>query len=187
MTVQCEDRSRNEKSSGPPSSLNKRQSVDLQRRITTSPPTPTFPFSFSQGFSAPSYPYHTVPTDEVSLAKEKARIQAELDRLGIDIAKNQQSLMEGKDETCPACLYTGVATCIGLAGYFAHIAFEEGGEQASQKARTIADRTGQAPLKASWSWMAQARSTETIRRQRPAFLAISAAWLVAGAYRWHLG
>ena len=38
-----------------------------------------------------------------------------------DIERLQSEL----DQPCQACLYTGVATCVGLAGYFAHFATEE--------------------------------------------------------------
>ena len=45
------------------------------------------------------------------LAREKARVQAELDRLD--------------HQSCLSCLVTGVGTCLGLAGYFGYLGMEE--------------------------------------------------------------
>jgi hypothetical protein len=39
-----------------------------------------------------------------------------------DIERLQKELDQ---ESCQACLYTGVATCMGLAAYFAHLATED--------------------------------------------------------------
>jgi hypothetical protein len=90
------------------------------------------------------------------LVEQKALVQAELDRLEL----------EGP---CSSCLYTGVATCAGLAAYFTHIAYDT-----SDIAATLTRRQRHAQLK-------------LMVQRRPYFLAISAGWLVAGAYRWHLG
>eukprot|EP00977_Amphora_coffeiformis_P013186 scaffold3403_cov158-Amphora_coffeaeformis.AAC.4 len=46
-----------------------------------------------------------------NIANEKARVQAEIDRLD--------------RESCLSCLVTGVGTCAGLAGYFGYLAMEE--------------------------------------------------------------
>ena len=59
------------------------------------------------------------------------------------------------EESCKACLYTGMATCTGLSLYFMKMALEE--------------------------------STKSQKSQKPFLLTMSAAWAVAGAYRWHLG
>jgi hypothetical protein len=83
-------------------------------------------------------------------------VQAELDRLE-------------REGPCSSCLYTGVATCAGLAAYFTHIAYDT-----SDIAETLTRRQKQAQLKLMVS-------------RRPYFLAISVGWVVAGAYRWHLG
>lgn len=45
------------------------------------------------------------------VATEKARVQAELDRL--------------EHQSCLSCLVTGVGTCLGLAGYFGYMSMEE--------------------------------------------------------------
>jgi hypothetical protein len=90
------------------------------------------------------------------LEEQKAAVQAELDRLE-------------REGPCSSCLYTGVATCAGLAAYFTHIAYDT-----SDIAATLTRRQRHAQLKLMVS-------------RRPYFLAISAGWLVAGAYRWHLG
>jgi hypothetical protein len=87
------------------------------------------------------------PTDRASLEREKARVQAEIDRLD--------------SSSCWGCLLTGVGTCLGLSTYFFYLGYGE--EQRSQRAR-----------------LRQIR-------QRPFYVAISASWLVVGAYRLHLG
>jgi hypothetical protein len=90
------------------------------------------------------------------LEEQKAAVQAELDRLE-------------REGPCSSCLYTGVATCAGLAAYFTHIAYDT-----SDIAATLTRRQRHTQLKLMVS-------------RRPYFLAISAGWVVAGAYRWHLG
>jgi hypothetical protein len=90
------------------------------------------------------------------LVEQKALVQAELDRLE-------------REGPCSSCLYTGVATCAGLAAYFTHIAYDT-----SDIAATLTRGQRHAQLK-------------LMVQRRPYFLAISAGWLVAGAYRWHLG
>jgi hypothetical protein len=56
--------------------------------------------------------------------REKARIQAELDRL-----ERQSGRRQDDTERCDSCLYTGVATCAGLASYFAHMALYDAAVQ----------------------------------------------------------
>jgi hypothetical protein len=90
------------------------------------------------------------------LIEQKALVQAELDRLEL----------EGP---CSSCLYTGIATCAGLAAYFTHIAYDT-----SDLAATLTRRQRHAQLKLAV-------------QRRPYFLAISAGWVCVGAYRWHLG
>ena len=85
---------------------------------------------------------------------ERAEIQAKIERL--------RSYQER--ESCPSCLYVGVATSLGLAAYFAHLAMEKVDE------RTLS---------------AVARRHQ--RYNKPIFLTFSFGWLAAGAYRWHLG
>lgn len=85
---------------------------------------------------------------------ERAKIQAEIEKL--------RAAQE--NESCPSCLYVGVATSLGLAAYFTHLALEKVDE------RTL---------------------SEAARRQqrynKPVFLAFSVGWVAIGAYRWHLG
>jgi hypothetical protein len=68
---------------------------------------------------------------------------------------------EQDEERCKGCLWTGLITCVGLSGYFAHAAFDP----------PLPHETMQ----------------QVLRQRRPLYLAISAGWLVLGAYRWHLG
>ena len=81
--------------------------------------------------------------------EERAKIQGEINRL--------------QNESCASCLWTGVATCAGLAVYFAHAAYE------IDKAKLTAVAKQQQ------------------RYNKPAFMAISVGWLGIGAYRWYLG
>ena len=90
------------------------------------------------------------------LEEQKAAVQAELDRLE-------------REGPCSSCLYTGVATCAGLAAYFTHIAYDT-----SDIAETLTRRQRHSQLK-------------LMVQRRPYFLAISAGWVVAGAYRGYLG
>jgi hypothetical protein len=54
-----------------------------------------------------SSPFSNMTREE--LAKEKARVQAEIDR----------------SQGCPSCLFVGMATSFGLAAYFTHLAVED--------------------------------------------------------------
>jgi hypothetical protein len=58
--------------------------------------------------------------------REKARIQAELDRLERPGQRHRQDV---DTDRCDSCLYTGVATCTGLAAYFAHMALYDAAVQ----------------------------------------------------------
>lgn len=88
---------------------------------------------------------------EEEQTQKRAKIQAEIDRL------------QHKSESCASCLWTGVGTCVGLAAYFAHAAYEID----ESKLTAIAKRQQ--------------------RYSKPAFLFISVGWLGIGAYRWYLG
>jgi hypothetical protein len=70
--------------------------------------------------------------------------------------------------SCPACLYTGVATCVGLSAYFAHSAYKM--QRVSQYQKE-----------------AFANSSAFMRHSPKIFMALSAGCLGLGAYRWHLG
>jgi hypothetical protein len=95
------------------------------------------------------------------IRQQKQFVQSELDRLGHE-----------NNDTCPSCLYVGVVTCVGLAGYFANIAFEE-----TSNTSTTATTTN----------IANAASRRPSKLHKPIFLLISLGWLCAGAYRWKLG
>ena len=71
-----------------------------------------------------------------------------------------------EEESCLTCLFTGIATCTGLSLYFAKIALLEIPDITKEMSQEVA--TGH-------------------RRSRAGFLVISAFWVAAGAYRWHLG
>jgi hypothetical protein len=92
------------------------------------------------------------------LRDQKLTVQAELDRLD-------------RQGPCPSCLYTGVATCAGLAAYFVHLAYDTSLPNA---ARQNSQRARHAQL-------------VLLAKQRPYFLGIAAAWVGAGVYRWQLG
>jgi hypothetical protein len=56
------------------------------------------------------------------IQREKQRIEAEMDRLtGGERGGDDADLGGGGRASCASCLYTGVATCAGLAAYFAHL------------------------------------------------------------------
>jgi hypothetical protein len=78
----------------------------------------------------------------------------------------QQQHNKREDESCAGCLYTGVATCTGLALYFAKIALLEVPDISRDMPREVASAH---------------------RRSRAGFLAVSATWLGISVYRWHLG
>jgi len=80
------------------------------------------------------------------IVNEKARVQAEIDRLD--------------GESCLSCLVTGVATCVGLAGYFGYLAMED---------------------------MHMKPITPQVRQRIAFFGVMSVGWLGVGAYRLYLG
>ena len=80
------------------------------------------------------------------IVNEKARVQAEIDRLD--------------GESCLSCLVTGVATCVGLAGYFGYLAMED---------------------------MHMKPITPQVRQRIAFFGVMSVGWVGVGAYRLYLG
>ena len=127
-----------------------------------------------------------------------------------------QSQQKEEVESCRSCLYTGVVTCIGLSGYFLHLATEE--EEIQQKGKGDIKRrdksssqqpskmngtrsngkpTSQSTIpgnsnKATQSFQSSLKdfmkgTNHTVpKNNRPFLFAMSAAWAVAGAYRLYL-
>ena len=112
----------------------------------------------------------------------------------------------GRDETdsqesCRACLITGVSTCVGLSGYFLYLATEEeeGKTETGKRERTqngkgmraINGNKGTPKAPPSSSLFGDVpkfmRGTPAPPQHRPFLFAMSAAWAVAGAYRLYLG
>jgi hypothetical protein len=109
------------------------------------------------------------PRDRELLQREKARVQAELDRL----------------EGCPSCLVVGVATCVGLAGYLTHLAYELPLPEPPHHGAAATAAAGSAGAAA-----AAAARKEAIRQalqRRPYFLSMAVGWICVGAYRLYLG
>jgi len=52
-----------------------------------------------------------------------------------------------EQESCRSCLYTGVATCIGLSGYFFYLANEEDGHRTMKQPRDGRYHGGTTPQK----------------------------------------
>ena len=77
-------------------------------------------------------------------------------------------------ESCRTCLYTGLATCTGLSGYFLYLAMEE------ELHRTSKPNTLQSTIV---NFM---RGKPIPKQNRPFLFAMSAAWFVAGGYRMYL-
>ena len=77
-------------------------------------------------------------------------------------------------ESCRSCLYTGLATCTGLSGYFLYLAMEE------ELHRTSKPNTLQSTIV---NFM---RGNPVPKQNRPFLFAMSAAWFVAGSYRLYL-
>jgi hypothetical protein len=111
------------------------------------------------------------------------------------------------EESCRSCLYTGVVTCVGLSGYFFHLAMEEqqsnsGGSESSPRKPCAANGGNRiAPvfnrpsensnkIRISTSFqtyiMDSMRGNQVSPKNRPFLLAMSAVWGVAGAYRLYL-
>lgn len=67
---------------------------------------------------------------------------------------------EDQKDSCSSCLFVGVATCTGLAGYFAHMAFELPPATETAAAAMI---------------------------RKPTLLTISVGWMCLGIYRACLG
>lgn len=82
---------------------------------------------------------------------------------GTNISRNSA---KQEKESCDACLYTGVATCVGLSLYFAKIALLEVPDITKEMPKDIAA--------AHW-------------RSKAGYLTVSAVWVGIGVYRWHLG
>ena len=126
-----------------------------------------------------------------------------------------QSQQKEEVESCRSCLYTGVATCIGLSGYFLHLATEE--EEIQQKGKDdikIRDKSSsQQPSKmngmhtngkptsqsnipninkatqlfqSSLKNFIKGTNHTVPKNNRPFLFAMSAVWAVAGAYRLYL-
>jgi hypothetical protein len=72
---------------------------------------------------APNRATPPFPLSLQEIQREKQRIQAELDRLenAERGAGSDGGEASGGGTSCASCLYTGVATCAGLATYFAHL------------------------------------------------------------------
>ncbi len=107
------------------------------------------------------------------------------------------------EESCRSCLYTGVATCVGLSGYFLHLAVEEQqpNESSPHKPRganwgnriaPVSLRTSENSNKMRMSTSFQTyimnsmRGNQVSPKNRPFLFAMSAVWGVAGAYRLYL-
>jgi hypothetical protein len=76
---------------------------------------------------------------------------------------NDPHHQNSQQESCKSCLYVGVATCAGMAVYFIHLGCDE-------QMPTLFNR----------------KHVLGAMRNKPWMFAISAAWVGAGAYRWHL-
>jgi len=111
-----------------------------------------------------------------------------------------RELQSELDKPCPSCLYVGVGTCLGMAGYFAHLAFEEQQPQettttttttssvaSSQQHQTVRSQPSVMKTTTTKIMMMTKPLKQGYNYNRPFFLAVSACWMVAGAYRWHLG
>lgn len=119
----------------------------------------------------------------------------------------KQATREEREESCRSCLYTGVATCMSLSVYFAHLAFEDN-DRKSQKLRsdglnkyrdteqpkTHSHHSTRGPIQhkhksigIQGSWMKSLQGgSPTMKSNRPFLLLCSACWVAAGAYRWYL-
>ena len=98
--------------------------------------------------------------------------------------------------SCRPCLYTGVATCIGLSAYFYHLAHEDTVKEISGNNKDGLSKSQQL----SNQKQASPRSSELhktllnlFRKEppprlsnRPFLLTCSAFWAVAGTYRLYL-
>lgn len=106
------------------------------------------------------YPHHLLANDHHQSSKA-AQLHTQF------VSPTNNSFYQKQEEdSCSSCLYTGIATCTGLALYFAKIALLE---------------TPDVTKEMSWE------VAKGHHRNRAGFLVISAFCVVTGAYRWHLG
>jgi hypothetical protein len=77
--------------------------------------------------------------------------------------QGRKDYREAEDESCDACLYTGVATCTGLSGYMFKMALLDLPEEGTKL------------------------FTNQVRNQKRFLLLFGASWAVAGIYRLYLG
>jgi hypothetical protein len=114
------------------------------------------------------------------------------------------------NESCRSCLYTGVATCVGLSAYFAHLALEEDTDKRTGGSKSAHGSTKshmkQTPMHSNSrinkhmnvpNFTSAKRSSEAksnlmrckplqMKSNRPFLMICSACWAAAGAYRIYL-
>ena len=103
--------------------------------------------------------------------------------------KMKSTAQRENKESCQSCLYTGVATCIGLSGYFFYLATEEDTRQPNKKqqhpSKLCSNKSvPKSPTFPSIKSFMQGKPIP--KRNRPFLFAASAVWAVAGAYRVYL-
>ena len=84
------------------------------------------------------------------------------------------------EESCKSCLYTGVATCFGLASYFAYLAMED-------ELTKMTTTTSHANFNSHSFMKESGKILRLAARNKPGFLIVSAGWVVIGVHRWNLG
>lgn len=111
-------------------------------------------------------------------------------------------------ESCRSCLYTGVATSVGLSGYFLYLAMEEElhrttkqSESSPHKPHATNGEIKNAPVisrsnsskkntptgfQSSFASFMRGNQGQVPKKNRPFLFAMSAFWCVAGAYRLYL-
>ena len=99
-------------------------------------------------------------------------------------------------ESCRSCLYTGVATCTGLSGYFFHLAMEEesprsapkmnGGVANAAKGLESKSSMQHIPITSKSSTMKFLKGYPVAKQNRLFLFALSAFCAGAGAYRLYL-
>ena len=123
--------------------------------------------------------------------------------------QSTKSTNQEGEESCRSCLYTGVATCVGLSAYFAHLAFEDEADVNRDKKKnpirgdrlhkhqfadehTIDQRKVNSQhkypkidIRSKLMKSFQNRQPQ-LKSNRPFLLVCSACWAAAGAYRWYL-
>mmetsp|Transcript_52607 Transcript_52607/g.111729 ORF Transcript_52607/g.111729 Transcript_52607/m.111729 type:complete len:141 (-) Transcript_52607:238-660(-) len=127
--------------------------------------------------------------------------------------EDQQHRLMPQRESCRACLFTGVGTCMGLSGYFLYLAMEQehkqngfsrtkqhelssqshqyseiNGQQTKSKRRTKPQPVSKNRYYLSFetTLMKFTHCNQTPKRNRPFLIACSAMWAAAGAYRFYL-